>query len=86
MVALRNTPSPGTAGVTCPQENLSEPSLCDFALPGSPADDLSQPAEVGLDGARAVDMTDYFCPDASCRAVIGDVFVYRGTDHFTVTY
>jgi len=86
LIALRDTPAPGAEGVTCLQENPSAPSLCDFPLTGSLADDRSQRAAAGLDGAHAVDMTDYFCPDSTCRAVIGDVFVYRDADHFTATY
>lgn len=77
VTVLCDTPAPAIAGFTCLQENLSAPSLCDFPLAGSLADGFSQPAATGLDGALAVDVTDYFFPETICRAAIGAVFVYR---------
>jgi hypothetical protein len=32
------------------------------------------------------DMTPWFCADGSCPAVIGNVLVYRDSQHLTRTY
>lgn len=37
-------------------------------------------------GASLLDMTDQFCRDGICPAVIGDVFVYRDNAHISATY
>ena len=37
-------------------------------------------------GARLVDLTDLYCPDHVCDAVIGHVLVFRNRDHVTGTW
>jgi peptidoglycan/LPS O-acetylase OafA/YrhL len=37
-------------------------------------------------GARLVDLTDIYCPDHVCEAVIGHVVVYQNRDHVTGTW
>lgn len=37
-------------------------------------------------GAEFVDMTDQFCTDSVCPAVVGNVTVYRDANHITATY
>ncbi|MCQ1999231.1 acyltransferase family protein [Arthrobacter zhaoxinii] len=47
-------------------------------------DPLVEAAEQ-LDGSRTVDLTDYFCGDERCPAVIGNVLAYRD-NHMTNTF
>lgn len=85
--AMLDTPHLSDETFECYEENLADLDPC-----GTPArddafrQDLLVPATSGLDGARLVDMSDYFCSATECPLQIGDVFVYRDTDHFTATY
>lgn len=45
------------------------------------------PIAVGMvPGATAIDLTQYYCDETRCPAVIGDVIVYSDTNHITATY
>lgn len=44
------------------------------------------PAAERVEGVKLLDLTDTVCPDGYCRAVIGDVLVYRDDSHLTRTY
>jgi len=37
-------------------------------------------------GAQSLDLTDYYCDDTYCPAIIGGVNVYRDNSHLSVTY
>lgn len=54
-------------------------SARDDALPPDPIAD-----SVGADdSARLLDLTDGFCDDATCYAVVGGLAVYRDSHHLT---
>jgi hypothetical protein len=38
------------------------------------------------DRGRAIDLTDFFCDDATCFPVIGGVLVYKDTSHITTVF
>nr|WP_255549482.1 SGNH hydrolase domain-containing protein [Corynebacterium sp. TAE3-ERU12] len=50
--------------------------------------DVDPAAEVldGYPNGTALDMTDLFCPDDYCPAVIGNLYPYRDSNHVTVEY
>jgi peptidoglycan/LPS O-acetylase OafA/YrhL len=37
-------------------------------------------------GADAIDLTTWICPDGTCAPVVGDVIVWRDTNHLTATF
>ena len=49
-------------------------------------DDLLADAATQVEGAVEVDLTDFFCADDRCPAIIGGVLVYRDSHHITATY
>ncbi|WP_232496772.1 acyltransferase family protein [Agromyces humatus] len=59
---------------------------------GTPRSEATQPDDVQLaaaadSGAAVVDMTDYYCDEARCPAVIGGAIVYRdAAGHISGTY
>nr|WP_260173815.1 acyltransferase family protein [Nocardioides albus] len=44
------------------------------------------PAVKQSEGAHLIDLTDFYCDEDTCPAVIGGVNVYRDRDHISVTY
>jgi hypothetical protein len=43
-------------------------------------------AVAGTAGARAIDLTDIYCPTGRCLPIIGNVAVYQDRDHITATF
>ncbi len=39
-----------------------------------------------IDGAQALDLTDFYCDESVCPVIIGGVNVYRDKSHLSVTY
>ncbi len=48
--------------------------------------DPSERATERVAGAQFLDLTDYYCGDVTCRAVIGGVGVYRNDNHVSAAY
>lgn len=86
--AMLDTPLLTEDTFECYEENLGDLDDCDTPTRAESftQEDLLVAATDGLDGARLIDMTDYFCTASECPLEIGDVFVYRDTGHFTATY
>ncbi|MCY0904397.1 acyltransferase family protein [Arthrobacter sp. H14-L1] len=91
VVAIRDTPrfdqTPLGSGPDCVAKNLKDYSICATAKDQSfsavsPTDALQE----GLPGVSFLDFTPYFCPEDSCPAVIGNVLVYKDSNHVTRTY
>ncbi|WP_404384281.1 hypothetical protein LL946_02060 [Knoellia locipacati] len=83
------------ADVPSPREGLSVPE-CVAANP-DPGDSCTTPRATAVPvdlavaaaravGAQVVDLTDLFCDDATCYGRVGDVIVYRDTDHLSFEY
>ncbi len=83
------------ADVPSPREGLSVPE-CVAANP-DPGDSCTTPraeavpVDLAVRAARAVgvqvvDLTDLFCDDSTCYGRVGDVIVYRDTDHLSFEY
>lgn len=92
VVVVRDNP-----GGTRPEEN---PNLCLSEVAVSDADrcafdrtdvldkrfDVLTAAARRTPGAKAVDLTDFYCGTATCPVVIGGVNVYVDSNHVSVTY
>ncbi len=89
VIALLDTPLPPSDIAECVERNLSELGRCALrrasAVANSGAPSMLAAAAM-TPGVDVVDLTDYFCDDQACPAVIGNVVVYRGGYHVTDTY
>ena len=71
----------------CVSEHLDSLSECAF-----PIDDalnkvrFDVPTGKSVPGITVIDVRNVICPDGVCRAVIGNVLVYRETNHVTETF
>lgn len=84
VVAIRDNPTFGEAPSRCLSVHLDDPEACaverdallatDFTLGDAP------------DNVALVDMTDQYCDDLLCPAVIADVLLWRDADHFTSVF
>ncbi|QZY52155.1 acyltransferase family protein [Leucobacter tenebrionis] len=88
VIAIRDTPSLKYDVPECVAEHGGELSKC--ARPRSEVFDdrglaLVEAASI-TPGASLIDLNEYICPGTSCAAVIGEVLVYRDSDHLTMTY
>jgi len=88
VVALRDTPTARSRIVECIDLHAPDTDACvrerDRALGGGDPQVIAA-EESGVD-ARVVDLSDRFCLDDVCPAVIGNVLVYRDSHHITATY
>jgi len=71
----------------CVSEHLDSLSECAFEID----DSLNKvrfdvPTGKSVPGISAIDIRNVICPDGICRAVIGNVLVYRETNHITETF
>jgi len=89
VVVIRDNPFPKTVNVAeCAAVHQKELKKCSF--PRGPATSNQGVAQMlaarGLPGAISLDLTDAICPTDPCAAAIGQVLVYRDTNHLTGTY
>jgi peptidoglycan/LPS O-acetylase OafA/YrhL len=90
VVALRDFPGmpDGELGPDCLAESDATTDPCssdrDEVLPKS--DSMLKAADSMNGKVTVVDLSDYFCDDTKCHAVIGEVPVYSDDDHITLTY
>lgn len=86
---IKDTPEISFDVPECVSANPQNLTKCamprDTALNKRPHPELE--ALKGLPDTELIDMNDWICPDASaCPAVVGNVLVWRDTDHITATY
>ncbi|WP_017569950.1 acyltransferase family protein, partial [Nocardiopsis halotolerans] len=88
IVAVRDTPRARRDVVECVAANAEDPSVC-----GRPLEEATRAADPQEDAVRLfdgevhwLDLTDLFCAEGGCPAVIGNVMVYRDSGHITSTY
>ncbi|MGH3489127.1 MAG: acyltransferase family protein [Actinopolymorphaceae bacterium] len=91
IVVIRDNPNPpsGDSVYACVAEHRQDPETCAFdqeAAVQRGAGEVLAEAASGMRGVHLVDMSDYFCLDGTCPAVIGNVLVYRQGTHVTKTY
>ena len=87
VLVLRDTPHARDDVIECVTENYTDPTQCDQpradALGGR---DTIPAALEAAPRVKVAEFLDYFCDDATCPAVIGNVLVYRDPNHVTATY
>ncbi|TDE15896.1 acyltransferase family protein [Jiangella asiatica] len=85
---IRDVP-PTRGDDSVPDCLLSHPDRNDCATAAEDLPDDPQTAavdEVADPRVHLVDLTDRFCDDSTCYAVVGDLVVYRDTSHLTDEY
>ncbi|GAA3542740.1 acyltransferase [Aeromicrobium flavum] len=88
IVAIRDNPRLPSP----PQKCLSQleqitPDACAFDRDEALGHvDAFAAAGTQVDGAQVLDLTPFYCDDATCPAIIGGVNVYRDITHLSVTY
>ncbi|MFD6179560.1 MULTISPECIES: acyltransferase family protein [unclassified Isoptericola] len=88
IVALSDNPQHDDEPSLCLDRGLSrDPARCDQPEQQAfPDRQVYEDATEQVRGASYVDLTDLYCQDGTCPAVIGGVNVYRDTHHVTATY
>lgn len=96
VLLIEDVPGPGRSGVDVPRCVRNKPKKfdrCGFdplktinnAIP-YPLMRFDVPAAEAVPGVEVVRTRDFVCPDDYCRAVIGDVIVWRDKTHITARY
>ena len=88
IAALSDNPWHRTGPSRCLEElDVIEPDSCDTSRKKAfPFPDTFAATAEQVEGARYVDLTDYYCDESTCPSVIGGVNVYRDNSHLTTTY
>lgn len=84
VAVVPDTPYPDFSAPDCVQVNGRDAPECQFTASDAAADPL-QLAGALVPGVEVLDMSDYFCRQGICPAVIGNVLVYRD-NHMTNTF
>jgi peptidoglycan/LPS O-acetylase OafA/YrhL len=87
VLAIVDNPRWGSSPTLCLSDgNFSTWGDCTLKL--SDAFDVVDPqiAATAAVGALLVDLTDVYCVDGMCPAIVGDVIVYRDRSHLTATF
>ncbi|WDF33525.1 acyltransferase family protein [Arthrobacter agilis] len=88
VVAIADIPRPSAAGLVDPPACVESRGSGDCSFTRGAAL-LPDPQEAAArdSNTRFIDMTDLFCDiNSRCPAVVGDVMVYRDSNHMTATY
>jgi len=87
VVVLRDTPHARDDIIECVTENYTDPTQCDQPRADAVGGRDTVPAALELaPRVTSAEFLDYFCDEATCPAVIGNVLVYRDPNHVTGTY
>ncbi|PZE60466.1 acyltransferase [Curtobacterium sp. MCPF17_001] len=87
IVAITDTPAVGSGVQHCVDEHRADPGSCRISTGRAfAAADRLVAAARATPGAVVTDMTSSFCVQGACPAVIGNVLVYRDSQHLTRTY
>jgi hypothetical protein len=87
VIAIRDNPDLQTDAAACVElhgaaaPKCSRPRAEIYPNPNLVRELLNPPRNM-----RFIDLTDYFCTDTTCSAVVGNVMVYRHGNHVTATY
>ncbi|WP_182976826.1 acyltransferase family protein [Arthrobacter cheniae] len=88
VAVIRDTPAPDINVPDCVAVNSTSLTKC--SVPRREAADDKGVAQLraagSLPGVTSIDLNPFICPAEQCPPVIGDVLVYRDTDHLTATY
>lgn len=90
VVAVRDIPLPENTSIGSPTRCVSNSSApwsdCALRQEEAVGADVQTDAAAVVEGVTLIDMTDGFCTDGTCPAVVGGVMVYRDDDHMSATY
>lgn len=87
ILAMRDYPASNERLMTCAIEDPSADCTRPRQNALTPyADEVLVVAAQQVQGAKLIDMSDWFCTETECPVIIGGVYVYRDASHFTKTY
>jgi peptidoglycan/LPS O-acetylase OafA/YrhL len=85
-VVIHDTPEAPIDVPSCVSENVDALSSCTFKQKRMWDRNFDLRAARRVPGISVINLTPEICPKGLCRAVIGNVLVYRDSGHLTVTY
>jgi len=87
VVVVEDAPRPRKNVVECVASHTTDPARCGLSRARATKDNgLLAQAVAEANGIELLDLTDRYCGQDRCPAVIGNVMVYRDTNHITDTY
>ena len=86
-VLMEDTPYPGQDVPTCLSRHYTNVQLCNPIISSAYRDDMHQMLQ-DFDAAKVHVLwtRQWFCTDAGCPTVVGNILVYRDDNHMTVTF
>lgn len=87
-VLITDTPYPGRDVPICLSENVSSVGNCAFSRErGIRQSRLDTNIAAAVDnGAQVLDVTNWMCTDKACPVIVGNLLVYRDSNHITTKY
>jgi peptidoglycan/LPS O-acetylase OafA/YrhL len=87
-VLITDTPYPGRDVPICLSENVSSVGNCAFSRErGIRQSRLDTNVAAAVDnGAQVLDVTNWMCTDKACPVIVGNLLVYRDSNHITTKY
>lgn len=88
VVVLGETPLPDTTPADCLAANISNTSACDLVRSKAlvPAMVKAERTASQTPKSQYVDLSNYLCNSTTCPPIIGNVLVYRDSQHLTATF
>ena len=86
-VLMEDTPYPGQDVPTCLSRHYTNVQLCNPVISSAYRDDIHQMLQ-DFDAAKVHVLwtRQWFCTEAGCPTVVGNILVYRDDNHMTVTF
>ena len=86
-VLMEDTPYPGQDVPTCLSRHYTNVQLCNPIISSAYRDDMHQMLQ-DFDAAKVHVLwtRQWFCSEAGCPTVVGNILVYRDDNHMTVTF
>jgi hypothetical protein len=86
-VLMEDTPYPGQDVPTCLSRHYTNVQLCNPIISSAYRDDIHQMLQ-DFDAAKVHVLwtRQWFCTEAGCPTVVGNILVYRDDNHMTVTF
>ena len=87
-ILITDTPYPGQDVPICLSENVSRVGNCTFSREkGIRQSRLDTNIAAAVDnGAQVLDVTNWLCSDSACPVIVGNLLVYRDSNHITTKY
>jgi len=86
-VLMEDTPYPGQDVPTCLSRHYTNVQLCNPIISSAYRDDMHQMLEdFDATSVHVLWTRHWFCTDAGCPTVVGNILVYRDDNHMSVTF